>query len=319
MSRVEAGCFGKLPFQGDFIRHGPQGPELARLDQWLQEGLAAAQRRLGDGLKSAFEAAPTSRFLLAPRPGAPGQRWLAGALTPGRDRVGRQFPFVVFAALDPALVKGRAPAALPALAGPLLDAADALARKAVGLGALPDLYAKVDACSTTLDPAAADRALGEALDERAAADLWRDAIGDAKAGLDALALTNLADLAAPKARPRFALALPVGASAARDVAFWLAAVAALRGADAPPSICAWNPPGPGGGLLRLVLGDLAADHAAGVFMPAHAGKGVCELARDGLDQPAFVAKAHERAKAALADPGRKLRALAADVGKLGAS
>ncbi|MGH7450302.1 MAG: TagF domain-containing protein, partial [bacterium] len=34
-----AGCFGKLPSYGDFIRHNAASREALDFDQWIQQGL----------------------------------------------------------------------------------------------------------------------------------------------------------------------------------------------------------------------------------------------------------------------------------------
>jgi len=90
---VTPGFFGKLPSNGDFVtRRLPRG-FVDPWDGWLQEGLAASRRQLGEGWLDAFLHSPVWRFALAP--GACGERAWMGALMPSVDRVGRYFPLTV--------------------------------------------------------------------------------------------------------------------------------------------------------------------------------------------------------------------------------
>lgn len=85
--------FGKLPSHGDFIARGLDAEARAAWDAWLSDGLAGARAALGEGFDAAYEAAPPWRFVLGP--GALGDSWRAGAMTPSVDAVGRRFPVVM--------------------------------------------------------------------------------------------------------------------------------------------------------------------------------------------------------------------------------
>lgn len=101
MSAAEAFVFGKLPAHGDFVSRGLAVAARAAWDGWAGPGLALARERLGSGFDAAHQAAPAWRFarLAGPvRPGDPEAAWLAGALAPSIDRVGRRFLIVVGAA-----------------------------------------------------------------------------------------------------------------------------------------------------------------------------------------------------------------------------
>ena len=87
-----AGYFGKLPAFSDFIRHNASGPEIAALDQWLQEGLAAAKNRLAQSWDAAYRQASPFRFLFYPENAA---QVLAGVLQKSHDQSERKFPFLV--------------------------------------------------------------------------------------------------------------------------------------------------------------------------------------------------------------------------------
>lgn len=84
-----AAIFGKLPAHGDFIVRGI-APELRdSLDDWLASSLADARDALGEGFDDAFDTAPPWRFAHAE-----GDGWIAGAIAPSVDAVGRRYPIL---------------------------------------------------------------------------------------------------------------------------------------------------------------------------------------------------------------------------------
>jgi type VI secretion system ImpM family protein len=81
------GFYGKLPQFGDFVQQRATGEPLAKLEEWIQVGLAAL--RDADGpLAEDYDEGPPVQFL---HPAG-----LAGAMRPSRDASGRRYPFVVF-------------------------------------------------------------------------------------------------------------------------------------------------------------------------------------------------------------------------------
>lgn len=92
-----AGCFGKLPIYGDFIRYHAGGVEAGEFDLWLQTGLEFAKRRNEVNWPAAYSQAPSYHFLFhAQSP----ERFLVGILQPSRDQSGREFPFAAFLLVD---------------------------------------------------------------------------------------------------------------------------------------------------------------------------------------------------------------------------
>ncbi len=96
------GLYGKHPGAGDFIRVNASGPEVALLDEWLSAGLDRARRVLPD-FDDAYGSLFSASFLL----GFPGEAragsTLLGVMVPSRDEIGRQFPLIIFAHIDPVL------------------------------------------------------------------------------------------------------------------------------------------------------------------------------------------------------------------------
>jgi type VI secretion system ImpM family protein len=92
-----AGCFGKLPTFGDFVRHNAASREARALDQWIQEGIYSAKTRLNQAWDSAFKNAPAHHFLFYPESA---DRFLVGILQPSWDKSERKYPFLVFIQVD---------------------------------------------------------------------------------------------------------------------------------------------------------------------------------------------------------------------------
>jgi type VI secretion system ImpM family protein len=101
-----AGCFGKLPTYGDFIRHNAASREALDFDQWIQQGLHSVKERCkrhkdlpADFLWDlAFQEAAPHQFLF--RPAESADRFLIGLMKPSHDQSRRRYPFLVFAQAD---------------------------------------------------------------------------------------------------------------------------------------------------------------------------------------------------------------------------
>lgn len=97
MDKNSFGCFGKLPIHSDFIRFRASGEEVRALDQWLQQGILAAQSKLGRAWEADYSQADPWNFVFQ----AEGtDSFLVGALTPSRDQAGRSYPFFLFLRVD---------------------------------------------------------------------------------------------------------------------------------------------------------------------------------------------------------------------------
>lgn len=103
------GCFGKLPIHADFIRHNVRLRETAALDAWIQEGTSSLARAGGGAWPESCRGFAGCRFVFT---GGEQERTVAGTLTASRDRGGRAYPFIIFAALDDPLFR-QMPAVVP--------------------------------------------------------------------------------------------------------------------------------------------------------------------------------------------------------------
>ncbi|WP_182466828.1 type VI secretion system-associated protein TagF [Sphingomonas gilva] len=86
---TSAAIFGKLPAHGDFIARGFAPDVRDALDDWLSTSMADAREALGDAFEDAFDSAPPWRFAWEEAGG-----WVAGAIAPSVDGVGRRYPIL---------------------------------------------------------------------------------------------------------------------------------------------------------------------------------------------------------------------------------
>jgi len=91
------GAFGKMPCLGDFFRLNLGHDFVTTWDAWLQEGIVALRGVMGDNWQDMYMSAPIWRFTLSP--GMAGKAAMLGVVMPSVDRVGRQFPLTIAAAL----------------------------------------------------------------------------------------------------------------------------------------------------------------------------------------------------------------------------
>jgi type VI secretion system protein ImpM len=136
------GVYGKIPAQADFVRINVGDLTRLGLDRWFQEAHEVVHSE-----RSRLPDEPTF-FAIAP---AGARAVFLGALAPGTDAVGRNFPIIVFAAVDAAQVV-EFPLIPQAYAG-FFEGAAALLQGAAGMTAA-DLGAQAQTLAAHLAPAA---------------------------------------------------------------------------------------------------------------------------------------------------------------------
>lgn len=94
---VAVGFYGKLPGHGDFVRRRVSDAFVDRWDRWLQEGLDASRRTLGDAWLDVYLTSPVWR--VAADAGVCGSLPFVGVMAPSVDRVGRYFPITIVTSL----------------------------------------------------------------------------------------------------------------------------------------------------------------------------------------------------------------------------
>lgn len=139
---VTPGLYGKLPAHGDFVARGWDGTQVAALDAWLTEGLAAIRRASDDDAFAAtLTAAPLWRGYIPP--GACGEAAFHLALAPSIDSAGRYF-FIAGGVAGEAAPVWAAASQSPGFA----DAVEAATYDALGGALDADAYAARIAAAT---------------------------------------------------------------------------------------------------------------------------------------------------------------------------
>jgi type VI secretion system protein ImpM len=94
-----AGYFGKVPSDGDFVLDGLPNDFVGPWQEWVQLALGHSRRQLADSWLDAYLTSPVWYFALAPS--LCGDRSWAGVLMPSVDADGRYFPLTIAAPLAP--------------------------------------------------------------------------------------------------------------------------------------------------------------------------------------------------------------------------
>lgn len=95
-TEFSSGYFGKLPEFSDFIKFNAGSSEIIFIDNWLQAGLAYARLNFKSNWKDKYDKLPSTGFFL-PVPSS--DKVVTGMLYPGKDKSGREFPFLIFSLL----------------------------------------------------------------------------------------------------------------------------------------------------------------------------------------------------------------------------
>jgi type VI secretion system protein ImpM len=239
----EAGVFGKIPAQGDFVRLNASTPAALAFDVFLQEGLEALRRAGGE---------------LVPEPvrfaffDATSKTSLYGVFAPSHDAVGRVYPLSVFSGMR----DGAAMAEVPIAARGFLDAAAELLALGATLSSA-DLCAQARALDVPAlgEEGGARAVLRRTLDDTGAAWLWQTLFPDGTGDAVAYALRTLkAACDAVRGRPPAGtgIVLDCPAPSLQAALFWLALCEARLGwRGAAPSFF-WS--ANGGGRMLVSLG-----------------------------------------------------------------
>jgi type VI secretion system protein ImpM len=213
------GLYGKHPAADDFLRLNASSPEIRALDEWLSGALAAAGRLVPDW-ETAYGGF-ASIFFICGSGGVKGASCLLGALAPSTDRIGRQYPLVLFASLDESLVAKDFSAAPYSS---FLEEVEALLGRRTRLGR-DSLFDAVGSLRPPDEAALADaqRAHGEYLDGTTCSDAFRLMFADAGQEERALGIVREACgyVTPGHPPPGFGVRFPLGARRVDNAALWL--------------------------------------------------------------------------------------------------
>jgi len=96
-SEILSGYFGKLPEFNDFIKYNAGSTEILYVDNWLQDGLAQAKLKFKNQWEEKYNSIPPTGFFI-PVPSS--RKTATGMLYPGKDKSGREFPFIIFSLIE---------------------------------------------------------------------------------------------------------------------------------------------------------------------------------------------------------------------------
>jgi type VI secretion system protein ImpM len=305
--------FGKLPAFGDFVRFNAGGSDFSVLDQWFQEGLYLARKRLRYDWNATFDAA--SGFCFHFR-GDRGGGSLVGVFHPSQDRSGRKFPFILSTHLK-AVIGEEAPAFLiPAIFGPFLESADALIRSAKDGMEMQMLTARTRNLAETLSVPAFQVAAEyrSHLNAEKLSDLWLRLWGNADDERKYNLLGNWVEVLsfarrADRARMNVGLCFPLPAARQNlrrdwEVCFWLeASLRLLRATELSP-VFFWNVPEAAGvGKLFVFFRQPSATRFLHLIQPEAMSDTMWDLveARGGGTLPGQLQSVLENTEARLSD------------------
>jgi len=292
-----AGCFGKLPHIGDFVRHNAASPEVQAFDQWLQQGLLHAPTQLREKWDEAYNNAPAYHFLFY---GDNPERFLAGVFLFSRDKSERKYPFFVSLYVDRATLGEQLMPFTPAVLAPFFVQAHELIHAARGGLEMREIALRTEALQVAVPGTLMQEARrhNQWLNLKTAADFWLRALSRFDDPRKYLLLKNLTEILLPlrhrdPQRLGLGLRFPLAPEAgAHEAVFWLQLSFKLLGNPAATPIVFWSVPQPGKrGFLYLFFRPPAAKILLHLAQPELPSDHICELEEEGKD--AIAVARHE--------------------------
>lgn len=221
------GGFGKLPSQADFVRAGPNLPELNVFDRWIEAGLSLCERELGPGWIPMYDERLFHRFVFRPQDG---RHTIAGIIAAAMDRHDRRYPFVSYSTFATELLDG-SPLFLPGISDSLFRDLEAVLLDAAAAPNLGEIQRRLsNQPDTAYQPAATLEARYSNFLEEVTCGEMSGPGGESGEVLLSNLVTVLASRSVtPEALP-VALALPLNqpqSARALEVRFWLELVIIL--------------------------------------------------------------------------------------------
>ena len=278
------GCCGKLPIHGDFIRHNLKIREAVTLDDWVQDGVTLLNRRYDQKWKRVFQLSPNFRFAFV---GVENDRTITGVIAPSRDRIGRDYPFVLFRASDDPIFKQQQ-ALVPLAYMDTYRTVDALLCQPWQNTSLESVLAQIDS-ERHLHADLADfnwhEQLQAILDNTTIGEIWDDILPGADTTIRVAfmyvvmsSLQTVARRSPQRVHWGLRIPLPSGENANKHLAFWLQlSDAVLKGRNWRASLI-WNPPVPGiPARLLLFFHQIPASYFALLIDPRRSDDTVLDV------------------------------------------
>jgi len=259
--RLSAGCFGKVPIHGDFIRHNV-GPEVDRLDEWLQGGIVSSRAAMGASWDASFDAMPPQRFLYQSGTG----RVVAGVMTASVDRPGRRYPFLVFTLLDPKTMGGEI-TALPAVLSSFFLHAEEEARTGWQGLDLKSFLVRIDSLALPTDFEEAKQSILKFVAGQTNHAFWNAQFGSDQDPRKYMLIHSLVETLKGGIVPKYALRFP-RVTGDPEVSFWMELCRRLARRPTLPTLSLWGKGREGGEPgLTVVFDDLKANYFAPFWWP----------------------------------------------------
>jgi type VI secretion system protein ImpM len=259
--RLSAGCFGKLPIHGDFIRHNV-GPEVDKLDEWIQGGIVSSRNAMGNAWDASFDGTPPHKVLYQ----AGGGRVVAGLITSSIDKAGRRYPFFVFTILDPKTMGGQI-TALPAVLSSFFARAEEEAKTGWQGLDLKSFFVRIDSLALPSDFEEGKQSIITFVAGQTNQAFWNGLFGSDQDPRKFMLIHNLVETLKGGVVPRYALRFPRVTGDA-EVSFWLELCRRLGRRATLPTLSMW-----GGGRegaesgLTLVFDDLKVNYFTPFWWP----------------------------------------------------
>ncbi|HZE96180.1 MAG TPA: type VI secretion system-associated protein TagF [Planctomycetota bacterium] len=306
--RLSAGCFGKLPIHGDFIRHNV-GPEVDRLDEWLQAGIVSSRTAMGTAWDGSFDATPPQRFLYQ----VAGGRVVAGVVAASIDKPGRRYPFLIFTILDPKSLGGEV-TSLPAQLSSFFHRAEQEALTGWQGQELKSYLTRIDALALPADFEDAKQSLIKFVAGQTVQAFWNTLFGSDQDPRKYMLIHNLVETLKGGAVPKYALRFPQ-VSADAEVAFWEELCRKLARRPGLPTLSLWGSGREAGHPgLSMVFDDLKATYFSALWWPEKKNNLMFPLAEETAGTDTRLSAAKSKYAALLDDGNMRLSNLMVRLG-----
>ncbi|MGH7496400.1 MAG: type VI secretion system-associated protein TagF [bacterium] len=295
----QAGCFGKLPQHGDFIRHNAGTREMLAFDQWLQQGLLHLKTQLRERWEAAYSLAPAYHFLFY---ADNAERFLTGILFPSHDKAERKYPFWVSVHVERPTLGEQMMPLVPLIFSPFFARCLPFCREARQGLEMREIAARTEALQmkVTHNSLPEIRRHNFFLSDTSQAVFWSRLFGRFEDPRKYLLVKNMLEILTPfrqKELSRLSLGLrfPLAQAAeelAHSAVFWLQMSFKLLGNPVATPILFWSvPEREKGAYLYLFFRPPSAKSFLQLIQPEAPSDNICELEKEGADKIALAARA----------------------------